>query len=59
MLGGVSEAQNSTVRIGADVKPDRFDTGAFGGRPLRGRGDAAMPARVLNLNPWNDLIDVA
>src|SRR6478609_47081 len=48
MLGGVSEAQNSTVRIGADVNPDRFDTGAFGGRPPRGRGYAAMPARVLN-----------
>ena len=48
MLGGVSEAQNSTVRIGADVDPDRFDTRVFGGRPPRGRGDAAMPARVLN-----------
>ena len=48
MLGGVSEAQNSTVRIGAEVDPDRFDTGVFGGRPLRGRGDAAMRARVLN-----------
>ena len=30
MLGGVSEAQNSTVRIGAEVDPDRFDTGVFG-----------------------------
>jgi pimeloyl-ACP methyl ester carboxylesterase len=29
------------------VDPDRFDTGAFGGRPARGRGDGAMPARVL------------
>ncbi len=48
MLGGVSEAQNSTVRIGADVDPDRFDTGGFGGRPPRGHCDAAMPARVLN-----------
>ena len=36
------------MRIGADVDPDRFDTGAFGGRPPRGRGNAAMPARVLN-----------
>ena len=30
------------------MDPDRFDTGAFGGRPPRGRGDAAMRARVLN-----------
>jgi poly(3-hydroxyoctanoate) depolymerase len=30
------------------VDPDRFDTGAFGGRAPRGRGNAAMPARVLN-----------
>ena len=30
------------------MDPDRFDTGAFGGRPPRGRGNAAMPARVLN-----------
>jgi poly(3-hydroxyoctanoate) depolymerase len=30
------------------VDPDRFDTGAFGGRPPRGRGNGAMPARVLN-----------
>ena len=30
------------------MNPDRFDTGAFGGRPPRGRGYAAMPARVLN-----------
>ena len=30
------------------MDPDRFDTGAFGGRPPRGRGDAAMPARALN-----------
>ena len=42
------QAQNSTVRIGADVDPDRFDTGGFGGRPTRGRADGAMPARVLN-----------
>jgi poly(3-hydroxyoctanoate) depolymerase len=30
------------------VDPDRFDTGAFGGRPPRGRGNGAMSARVLN-----------
>ena len=30
------------------MDPDRFDTGAFGGRPPRGRGNAAMPARVLD-----------
>ena len=27
---------------------DRFDTSAFGRRPTRGRGNGAMPARVLN-----------
>jgi hypothetical protein len=30
------------------VDQDRFDTGAFGGRPPRGRGNGAMSARVLN-----------
>ena len=30
------------------MDPDRFDTGVFAGRPPRGRGNAAMPARVLN-----------
>ena len=30
------------------MDPDRFDPGAFGGRPPRGRDNAAKPARVLN-----------
>jgi pimeloyl-ACP methyl ester carboxylesterase len=30
------------------VDADRFDTSAFGRRPTRGRGNGAMPARVLN-----------
>jgi poly(3-hydroxyoctanoate) depolymerase len=30
------------------VDADRFDTEAFGGCPTRGRGNGAMPARVLN-----------
>jgi pimeloyl-ACP methyl ester carboxylesterase len=41
------EAQNSTVRMGAEVDADRCDTGAFGG-PTRGRGNGAIGARVLN-----------
>ena len=32
----------STVRIRSHVNPDPVDTGAFGARPPRGRGDAAM-----------------
>ena len=30
------------------MDPDRFDTGAFAGRPPHARGNAAMPARALN-----------
>ena len=30
------------------MDPHRFDTWAFGGRPPRGRGNAAKPARVLD-----------
>jgi poly(3-hydroxyoctanoate) depolymerase len=41
------EAQNSTVRMGAEVDADRCDTGAFGG-PTRGRGTGVIGARVLN-----------
>ena len=29
------------------MDPDRFDTGAFGSRAPRGRGNAAKPARML------------
>ena len=40
-------ASASSTEDGADVDPDRFDPGAFGGRPLRRRSNAAKPARAL------------
>ena len=47
-MPSVRASASSTVRIGAGVDLDRFDSGAFGGRPPRGRDHGAKPARVLN-----------